>query len=167
MSDPSFRAPRPGEKRFDREAVAYDDAGLVFIGRIRSSWVSRAGCPKNRRAALEAGQPAAVEVDAPWREALPGLEAGAWIFCLTWLDRAQRDLALQVPRHADGPRGTFTLRSPVRPNPIGLHLARIVGIDQTSGRLEIDAIDVLDGTPLLDIKPYFATVDSPSPEPAG
>jgi tRNA-Thr(GGU) m(6)t(6)A37 methyltransferase TsaA len=163
VPDASSSAARPGEIRFDGPAPAYEDAGLTFIGRIRSPWTDRKTCPKNRRAALEAKQPAVLEVDAPWREALAGLKAGDWIFCLTWLDRAERDLALQVPRHADGPRGTFSLRSPVRPNPIGLHLTQITGLDAPSGRLEIDAIDVLEATPLLDIKPFHGTVDVPSP----
>jgi tRNA (Thr-GGU) A37 N-methylase len=66
-----------------------------------------------------------------------------------------------MPRHADAPRGTFSLRSPVRPNPIGLHLVRIVAIDRITGIIGIDAIDVLDGTPLVDIKPHFASVDAP------
>ena len=54
------------------------------------------------------------------------------------------------------------LRSPARPNPIGLHLARIEAIDIDAGILNLDAIDVVDGTPLLDIKPYFASVDRPA-----
>ncbi len=49
----------------------------------------------------------------------------------------------------------------MRPNPIGLHLVRIVDIDAAAGVLRIDAIDVLDGTPLLDIKPYLPSVDRP------
>jgi tRNA (adenine37-N6)-methyltransferase len=55
---------------------------------------------------------------------------------------------------------SFRLRSPARPNPIGLHVCRILGIDHTKGIVELEAIDVLDGTPLIDIKPYFASTDS-------
>ncbi|MBB4002331.1 tRNA (N6-threonylcarbamoyladenosine(37)-N6)-methyltransferase TrmO [Aurantimonas endophytica] len=152
---------RPGEVRFAAPAPAYDDAGLVFIGRIRSPWAERSACPKNIGAARERAQPATVEIDAAFRPALQGLAAGAYVHLLTWLDRASRDLALQVPRHASGPRGTFSLRSPVRPNPIGMHLVRIEAIDAEAGILTIDAIDVLDGTPLLDLKPYLASVDAP------
>lgn len=139
----------------------HDDAGLVFIGRFRSAFSTRDECPKNRRAALEAGSPGRLEVDRPWREALEGLSAGDHIFCLSWLHGAARDLALQKPRHAETARGTFSLRSPVRPNPIGLHLARIESLDLDAGIVCLDAIDVVDGTPLLDIKPYFASVDRP------
>lgn len=79
---------------------------------------------------------------------------------LSWFDRAARDLIAQKPRHAERTSGTFALRSPARPNPIGLHVAKLVSIDQRAGLLAIDAIDALDGTPVLDVKPYFASVDS-------
>ena len=52
------------------------------------------------------------------------------------------------------------LRSPARPNPIGLHVARLVAVDIGTGRIDLDAIDVLDGTPVIDIKPYFASTDA-------
>ncbi|MCB8836536.1 SAM-dependent methyltransferase [Aurantimonas sp. VKM B-3413] len=153
---------REGEVRFDGPPPAYDDAGLVFIGRIRSPWKTCETCPKNRRAALEAGETGVLEIDPRWRPALAGLAVGDVVWCLTFLDGADRDLALQKPRHSGDVRATFTLRSPARPNPIGLHLARIEAIDPEAGRVTIDAVDVLDGTPLLDIKPYYPSVDAPS-----
>ena len=160
-ADPDATVARPGERRFEGPAPAYDDAGLVFIGRIRSPWTERSQCPKNVGRAREAGQPAEIRLDPRWSEGLAGLDAGQWVLLLTWLDQADRDLALQMPRHADAPRGTFSLRSPVRPNPVGLHLVQIVALDRETGIIGIDAIDVLDGTPLLDIKPYLASVDAP------
>lgn len=153
---------RPGERRFSVDPGAAGRPDLVFIGRIASPWRDRSSCPKNLREARARGMAAAAEIDAPWREALEGLQVGGWIHLLTWLDRARRDLAVQAPRHADRPRGTFSLRSPVRPNPIGLHLVRILSLD--AGRIGIDAIDVLDGTPLLDLKPYLPSVDMPPAE---
>ena len=74
------------------------------------------------------------------------------------MDKARRDLMLQSPRQYGELRGTFALRSPVRPNPIALSVARLVGIDGNT--LSVVGIDCLDDTPLLDIKPYFASVDS-------
>lgn len=161
IATPAADGARAGEVRFALPAPAYDDAGVVFIGRIRSPWTERSTCPKNIGAARERDQPATVEIDAAFRPALLGLASGSYVHLLTWLDQATRDLALQVPRHASGPRGTFSLRSPVRPNPIGMHLVRIEAIDAETGILTIDAIDVLDGTPLLDLKPYLASVDAP------
>jgi tRNA (Thr-GGU) A37 N-methylase len=64
---------------------------------------------------------------------------------------------VQAPRHGER-RGTFALRSPVRPNPIAMSVVRLVRIDGT--RLSVVGLDCLDGTPLIDIKPYFASVDS-------
>jgi tRNA (Thr-GGU) A37 N-methylase len=67
---------------------------------------------------------------------------------------------VQKPRHAAEPKGVFSLRSPARPNPVGLHVAKLVALDIEAGRIGIDAIDVLDGTPVIDIKPYYASTDA-------
>ena len=64
---------------------------------------------------------------------------------------------MQVSRHG-GRRGTFALRSPVRPNPIAMSVVRLVGVEGTT--LSVVGLDCLDGTPLIDIKPYFASVDA-------
>jgi tRNA (Thr-GGU) A37 N-methylase len=79
---------------------------------------------------------------------------------LTWLHHSPRNLIVQKPRHAPEAKGVFALRSPARPNPVGLHTAGIVRIDRSAGTIELDAIDVLDDTPVLDIKPYFPSVDA-------
>jgi tRNA (adenine37-N6)-methyltransferase len=136
------------------------DGHVVFIGRIRSPWTSREQCPKNMGAARERQAHATVEVDPPYRDGLAGLEGTTHLALLTWLDRAPRNLIVQNPRHAGTPKGVFALRSPARPNPVGLHIVTIVSLDREAGLIELDGIDVLDGTPLIDIKPYFATVDS-------
>jgi tRNA-Thr(GGU) m(6)t(6)A37 methyltransferase TsaA len=91
---------------------------------------------------------------------LAGLEHVSHVAVLTWLDRSARNLIVQKPRHAPRPKGVFALRSPARPNPVGLHIARLVGLDADAGILTLDAIDVLDGTPIIDIKPYYASTDS-------
>jgi tRNA-Thr(GGU) m(6)t(6)A37 methyltransferase TsaA len=151
--------PREGERAlpFDPAALAAD-AGIVFIGRIRSPWTDRADCPKNMREARERGRPASVEIDPAYAEGLIGLERHSHVVLLSWLHGSRRDLIVQKPRHAEEARGTFALRSPVRPNPIGLHVARLLRVDGPV--LTIDAIDLLDGTPLVDLKPYFASTDS-------
>jgi tRNA (Thr-GGU) A37 N-methylase len=65
---------------------------------------------------------------------------------------------LQVPGQYRVQRGTFALRSPARPNPIAMSVVRLVRIEGAT--LSVIGLDCLDGTPLLDIKPYFASVDS-------
>lgn len=152
---------REGEQRLDQDpATMPADGGVVFIGRIASPWVTRESCPKNMRTARETGQPAVLTIDAPYRRGLQGLERASHVIVLSWLHHAPRNLIVQKPRHAAEAKGVFGLRSPARPNPIGLHVARLVGLDIATGRIDLDAIDVLDGTPVIDIKPYFASTDA-------
>ena len=144
---------------FDPAATA-DDARLIFIGQIHSPWTDRASCPHNLREALERGGGGTVTLDAPFRAGLAGLESASHVILLYWLDRARRDIIVQRPRRAERTSGVFALRSPVRPNPIGMAVARILGLDVAAGRIELEAIDCLDGTPLLDVKPYIAGIDA-------
>jgi len=83
--------------------------------------------------------------------ALRGLEEYETIEVLYWLDRSRRDLVTQSPRGDGRTTGTFSLRSPVRPNPIGTSLVKLVRIDGET--VVVRGLDCLDGTPLLDIKP--------------
>jgi len=131
------------------------DASLYFIGRIRTPWQSRAQCPKNTR---ESDAICTIELDPRWTPALKGLEIVTHVLLLYWMDRTRRDLVVQVPRHYGEQRGTFALRSPARPNPIAVSVACLVRIEGNA--LYVVGIDCLDNTPLLDIKPYFASTDS-------
>ena len=144
---------RPGEVAV--ELPARFDAGIYFIGRIRTPWTSRDDCPKNAR---ESDAICTIEVDARWAAALAGVETCSHLWVLYWMDRARRDLVLQTPRHYGEQRGTFALRSPVRPNPIAASVARLLRIEDT--RLSVIGLDCLDGTPLLDVKPYFSSTDA-------
>ena len=130
-------------------------ASLYFIGRIRTPWTNRENCPKNAR---ESDAICTIEVDQRWAPALRGVETCTHLVVLYWMDRSRRDLVIQVPRHYGVGRGTFALRSPARPNPIAMSVARLLGVDES--RLSVSGLDCLDGTPLLDIKPYFASTDS-------
>lgn len=154
-------AQRDGEIALDFDpALTAADASLQFIGRVRSPWKVRADCPKNMNAARERGLSASIEIDTSFRPGLQRLDAYSHLIVLTWFDRSQRNLIVQKPAHAPEPRGVFALRSPVRPNPIGLHIVRLLALDIDAGLLTLDAIDALDGTPVIDLKPYFASVDA-------
>ena len=131
------------------------DASLYFIGRIRTPWTRREDCPKNAR---ESDEVCTIELDPRYVRGLAGLESSSHVLVLYWMDKARRDLVLQAPRHYAEQRGTFALRSPVRPNPIAVSVARLLRVEDT--RLSIVGIDCLDGTPLLDIKPYFPSTNS-------
>lgn len=131
------------------------DASLYFIGRIRTPWRRRQDCPKNAR---ESDAVCTIVLEPRWTDGLKGLSTFSHVIVLYWMGQARRDLVLQVPRHYGEQRGTFALRSPVRPNPIALSVAKLEGIE--GNRLSVVGIDCLDDTPLLDIKPYFASTDS-------
>ena len=131
------------------------DASLYFIGRIRTPWTRREDCPKNAR---ESDAICTLAIDPRWAAALTNVESCTHLVVLYWMNRSRRDLVLQVPRHYGIARGTFALRSPARPNPIAMSVARLVGVDGT--RLSVVGLDCLDDTPLLDIKPYFASTDA-------
>ena len=153
---------RPGEVRSSIDpANEAGDARLVFIGRARTPWTNRDECPKNIREARELGRPARIEIEPEWRPGLRDLRAGETIIVLTWMDQARRDLVVQAPRHRPAPTSVFSIRSPVRPNPIGLSVVRLVACDSGAGILEVDALDCLDGTPVLDLKPWRKGVDVP------
>jgi tRNA-Thr(GGU) m(6)t(6)A37 methyltransferase TsaA len=130
------------------------DAGVYFIGRIRTPWTRRDDCPKNARGS---DAECTVELDPRYAAALDGVAACTHLVLLYFMDKARRDLLVQAPRKGDR-RGTFALRSPVRPNPIAMSVVRLLRIEGTT--LTVVGLDCLDGTPLIDIKPYFASVDS-------
>jgi tRNA-Thr(GGU) m(6)t(6)A37 methyltransferase TsaA len=131
------------------------DASLYFIGRIRTPWKTRDQCPKNAR---ESEAVCTLELDPRWAQALTDVESCTHLVVLYWMNRSRRDLVLQVPRTYGFGRGTFALRSPARPNPIAMSVVRLVGVEGT--RLSVVGLDCLDETPLLDIKPYFASTDA-------
>ena len=130
------------------------DAEVYFIGRIRTPWTRRDDCPKNARGS---DATCTIELDPRYAAALDGVAGCTHLVVLYFMDRARRDLLVQAPRHGER-RGTFALRSPVRPNPIAMSVVRLVRIEGTT--LTVVGLDCLDGTPLIDIKPYFASVDS-------
>jgi tRNA-Thr(GGU) m(6)t(6)A37 methyltransferase TsaA len=152
MSETAFGI-RDGEITVDLPEQS--DAGVYFIGRIRTPWTERAQCPKNARGSDAV---CTIELDPRWREGLRGLETCSHVIVLYWMDKAPRNLAAQLPRHYNEPRGTFSLRSPARPNPVALSVVRLTGIEGT--KLSVVGLDCLDGTPLIDLKPYFASTDS-------
>ncbi|TCM83559.1 TrmO family methyltransferase domain-containing protein [Rhodovulum steppense] len=150
---------RPGEVALEG-APDPDGPRLRLIGHIRSPW-GQGDCPKNIARARETGRGATVELDPLFAPALSGLVVGQPVILLYWMDRARRDLLTQTPRHVEAPRGTFALRSPNRPNTISQATVRITALDPERASFGIDAIDCFDGTPLLDIKPWLATIDMP------
>jgi tRNA-Thr(GGU) m(6)t(6)A37 methyltransferase TsaA len=150
--------PRPGEVALDADPAQADDARLCFIGRLRTPW-ARGDCPKNLREARNRGGVFRAEVDPAFRPGLAGLTPGQGVILLYWTGAARRDVIVQTPAHRDTATGVFALRSPARPNPVALAVVRLLAIDAAAGILTVDALDAFDGTALLDIKPWLASVD--------
>ncbi len=126
-----------------------DDAQLRYIGKIQTPWTERKECP--RRGDPEDGPECRIQVFEPWVPALKGIETFEIIEVFYWLDKARRDLVIQNPNHKDKTHGTFALRSPVRPNPIGVSPVKLISVDGPV--LVVHGLDCLNGTPLLDLKP--------------
>ncbi|MBP7240973.1 tRNA (N6-threonylcarbamoyladenosine(37)-N6)-methyltransferase TrmO [Amaricoccus sp.] len=138
------------------------DASVAFIGRIRTPWTSRLMTPRQGR---DDGPVCRIEVFFPWTAALAGIEAHERLEVLYWLHESRRDLVLQSPANDGKVRGTFALRSPVRPNPIGTSVVRLLGVEN-GDTLLVQGLDCLDCTPLLDLKPdrtAFRPIAPPQP----
>jgi tRNA-Thr(GGU) m(6)t(6)A37 methyltransferase TsaA len=144
---------RPGEVAVDLPEKT--DAGVYFIGRIRTPWKERSQCPKNARGSDAV---CTVELDPRFAAGLKDVESCSNLVLLYWMDKAPRNLVVQNPGHHGTQFGTFALRSPARPNPIALSVVKLLGIE--GNKLSVVGLDCLDGTPLIDIKPYFASTDS-------
>jgi tRNA-Thr(GGU) m(6)t(6)A37 methyltransferase TsaA len=143
------------------EMPAMADAGLVFIGRIFTPWTSRMETPRQGRAD---GPVCRIEVFEPWVVALDSISQFERIEVLYWLHLSRRDLVMQNPANDGTSRGTFSLRSPARPNPIGTCIAKLVSVE--GAMLMVRGLDCLDGTPLLDLKPdraLFTPIAPPQP----
>jgi tRNA-Thr(GGU) m(6)t(6)A37 methyltransferase TsaA len=153
-ADPDMR---PGEVAVPLPAAP--DAGVYFIGVIRTPWTRRSDCPK--RGDPDQGPECRIVVDDRWRAALRGLRACPRIQVMYWMHEARRDLVLQSPRHRGETLGTFALRSPVRPNPIASSVVTLVGIEGAT--VIVRGLDCLDGTPLIDLKPDRGTQAAGTP----
>ncbi len=126
---------------------------LQPVGIVRSSLKSREGCPKQ---GSEGAPDAWLEIYPAFADALDGIAVGNDILILTWLHEGRRDLLRVHPRgNPDEPlRGVFATRSPDRPNPIGLHRAEVLEIQELD-RIRVRPLEALDGTPVIDIKPVL------------
>ena len=130
---------------------------LQPVGVVRSRLRSREGCLKQ---GWEGAPDAWLEIDSGFTDALDGITVGSEILILTWLHQGRRDLLKVHPRgDPDKPlRGVFATRSADRPNPIGLNRAEVLEIEEP-GRIRVRALEALDGTPVIDIKPVIPESD--------
>ena len=122
---------------------------LKAIGKIHSDLKRIEDCPLQEN---ENAPEAVVEIFPEFLEGIKDIKAGSKIFLLTWLHQADRSVIKCVPRNNYDSLmiGVFSTRSPDRPNPIGIHSVKVISIE--NNRLKVSALEVLDQTPLIDIK---------------
>ncbi len=127
-------------------------AELVFVGHIKTAYLTTAQCPGQARPENGTSR---IVVDDEYASALDDLNVGDHIQVLYWFDQADRSVLKTVPKWSENnkERGVFSTRSPARPNPIALSTVEIFSIDENV--MTVTAMDCIDGTPLLDIKPYI------------
>jgi tRNA-Thr(GGU) m(6)t(6)A37 methyltransferase TsaA len=126
------------------------------IGVVRSPFTTLTGMPIQAVAAADIA--ATVEVAPAYAAGLCDLDGFSHLWLLTHLHAVAAPALTVTPFLDSEPRGVFATRAPRRPNPLGLSLVRLVGVDGTT--LHIEEVDLLDGTPVLDIKPYVPLFDT-------
>ena len=122
---------------------------LQIIGVLHGDISSREDAPKNYSESERIGS---LEIFPEFEEALDGIVSGQTIVVLFWLHQAARDILKVHPRGDTSRklRGVFATRSPTRPNPIAISELKVLAIQ--GNRLEVSGLDILDGTPIVDIK---------------
>jgi len=126
------------------------------IGVISSPYRKRGEAPRQGR--LEPAE-SEIQVFPEFSGGLRDLAGHPHLFILYWCDRSRRDVLTATPPHEGIEHGVFATRSPERPNPIALCLVDLVRME--GNRLRVRGLDALDGSPLLDIKPFFRDLDCP------
>ena len=143
--------------------TAREPGPLRAIGVIRTPFQQAAGTPI--QPTFAEGVEGEVVIDEQFEEALADIDGFERIWLVYWMDRAGPYRPRVVPYRDTRERGLFATRSPCRPNPIGLSVVRLL---RRQGRtLHVADVDILDRTPLLDIKPYVPDFDALRPSRGG
>ncbi len=124
------------------------------IGIIHSPYIDPQQVPIQGRFSEAEGE---IELFPEYEEGLKDIDGFSHLIILYWFHRAESHSLLVKPFLDDEPHGLFATRYPARPNPIGLSVVRL--LERRGNILQIAEVDVLDGTPLLDIKPYVPQFD--------
>lgn len=126
------------------------DNSLQFIGEVQSELKSIEDCPLQES---ENAPGAAIKIFPEFSEGIENIKEGAHLLLLTWLHQADRSVIKCIIRRNYGtPKvGVFSTRSPDRPNPIGIHNVKVVSV--SNGLIQVESLEVLDKTPVIDIKP--------------
>jgi tRNA (adenine37-N6)-methyltransferase len=127
---------------------------LQPIGFVRSALTTTAAIPKGLGAQHEAE--GFLEIRPDLEAGLADIESFSHLYVIWIFDRAEGSDLTAWPPSDDRPHGVFATRSPQRPNPLGLTVVQLLG--REGPRLRVKGLDMLDGTPIVDIKPYLSNV---------
>ena len=130
------------------------DLILRPIGFVRSPFKIKGDAPRQGRLSATVSE---IVIDDEYREGLKDIEKKSHLLVLSWFDRADRSVLRATPPHEGVEHGVFATRSPSRPNPVALSLVDLI---RREGQvLTVRGLDAFDGTPVVDIKPYFPEID--------
>lgn len=132
------------------------DIKLEPIGIIRSPYTNKNNSPRQGRYSNETS---VLTVYKKYMDGIEGIDLHGHYMIFYWQDHAVRNQLKVVPHGKTEKRGVFSTRAPVRPNPIGFCLVEVVNIEDN--QITVRWLDAWDGSPLLDIKPYWQEIDTP------
>jgi tRNA (adenine37-N6)-methyltransferase len=124
------------------------------IGYVRSPYKEKKDAPRQGRLSDTVSE---IIIDEKYLPGLDDVERKSHLIVLSWFDRADRTLLRATPPHEKIERGVFATRSPNRPNPVAFSVVDLIGC--TGNILRVRGLDALDGTPVVDIKPYSPDID--------
>ena len=127
------------------------------IGVISTPWPTIDACPRNGRQPDPAPL-CSVRIFPEYVAGLRSIEGFSHLILLYWMDQVRAPELVFIPPFDPQPRGVFATRGPRRPNPIGLSVVAFDGLEGAD-TLKVRYLDCVDGTPLIDIKPYLKTTD--------
>jgi tRNA-Thr(GGU) m(6)t(6)A37 methyltransferase TsaA len=131
---------------------------IRIIGHARTPWRRREDAPHQPSAAPESE--GVIEIAPEYRAALADLGSLARIWVIFYFDRSSGWGPLVRPPRGGPKRGVFATRAPNRPSQIGMTNVAVREVDVAAGTIRVQGIDLLDGTPVLDLKPYLASIDA-------
>ena len=131
---------------------------LTPIGIVRSPFTEKMQAPRQPNTPQAKAGTIELFAGHDFEHALEDLLTFRYIWLLFWFDQSEGWRPKVLPPRSEKRRGVFATRSPHRPNPIGMSLVELTGIDGLV--LSVEGLDLLDGTPLFDIKPYIPYADS-------
>jgi len=129
---------------------------LTPVGVVRSPYRKRGDAPRQGRLSPVES---IIEIRPEYGECLRDIADHPHLLVFTWFHRSRRDVLIATPPGSAKEHGVFATRSPERPNPLGLCLVDLVKVEGL--RMTVRGLDALDGTPVVDIKPFFRDLDCP------